>query len=85
MEESVRKIVENAFGNTLTHRMTNSTIDLVANATFLRYMQDVEFGFDMPGVVTRLQVVYREELDRETNGPQTQSLIISKTNFKQLL
>jgi hypothetical protein len=56
VEESVRKIVENAFANTLTHRMTNSTIDLVANATFLRYMQDVEFGFDMPGVVTRLQV-----------------------------
>jgi hypothetical protein len=55
VEEAVRKIVENAFANTLPHRMSNSTVDLVANATFLRYMQDVEFGYDMPGVVARLQ------------------------------
>lgn len=55
MEEAVRKIVEHAFADTLSHKMTNSTIDLIANATFLRYMQDVEFGFDMPGVVARLQ------------------------------
>uniref|UniRef100_A0A183CF31 COesterase domain-containing protein n=1 Tax=Globodera pallida TaxID=36090 RepID=A0A183CF31_GLOPA len=55
VEGAVRRIVENAFANTLTSRMTNSTVDLVANATFLRYMQDVEFAYDMPGVVARLQ------------------------------
>jgi hypothetical protein len=55
VEDAVRKIVEHAFANTLTHRMTNSTMDLVANATFLRYMRDVEFDYDMPAVVARLQ------------------------------
>ncbi|CAK5091217.1 unnamed protein product [Meloidogyne enterolobii] len=39
VEESVRKIVENAFAETLSHRISNSTIDLISNATFLRYIQ----------------------------------------------
>ncbi|KAL3122269.1 hypothetical protein niasHT_000100 [Heterodera trifolii] len=55
VESAVRRIVENGFANTLSARMTNSTVDLVANATFLRYMQDVDFAYDMPGVVARLQ------------------------------
>lgn len=38
VENAVRRVVEQNYANTLTARMTNSTLDLVANATFLRYM-----------------------------------------------
>ncbi|KAF7639695.1 COesterase domain-containing protein [Meloidogyne graminicola] len=55
VEESVRKIIENAFAETLSHRISNSTIDLISNATFLRYIQDLEINYEMPTVVGRLQ------------------------------
>ena len=53
----MRKIIDNAYVSRLPNRVSNSTINLISNATFLRYMQDVDFHFDMPGVVTRLQDV----------------------------
>ena len=35
--------------------MSNATVDLITNATLLRYMNDVEFAYDLPDVVVRLQ------------------------------
>lgn len=59
VEESVRKIIETAYVSRLPSKVANSTIDLVSNATFLRYMNDMDFHYDMPGVVSRLQDVSR--------------------------
>ncbi|KAI1724105.1 carboxylesterase family domain-containing protein [Ditylenchus destructor] len=56
VEEAVRKVIESAYIARLPIKVSNSTIDLISNATFLRYMEDVDFKvYDMPGVVTRLQ------------------------------
>ncbi|KAI1712156.1 carboxylesterase family domain-containing protein [Ditylenchus destructor] len=56
VEEAVRKVIESAYVARLPVKVSNSTIDLISNATFLRYMEDVDFKvYDMPGVVTRLQ------------------------------
>uniref|UniRef100_A0A915E1J9 Carboxylesterase type B domain-containing protein n=1 Tax=Ditylenchus dipsaci TaxID=166011 RepID=A0A915E1J9_9BILA len=55
VEESVRKIIESAYVARLPGKVSNATVDLISNATFLRYMNDVDFHFDMPGVVIRLQ------------------------------
>lgn len=57
MEESVRKIIESAYLARLPNKVSNSTIDLITNTTLLRYMQDINFHYDMPGVVIRLQDV----------------------------
>ncbi|KAI6210836.1 Hydrolase [Aphelenchoides besseyi] len=55
VEGAVRKLIETSYSARLSHKITNATINLISNATFLRYMQDVDFYFDMPGVVSRLQ------------------------------
>ena len=57
VEESVRKVIESAFIARLPTKVTNNTIDLISNATFLRYMEDVDFSYSMPEVVKRLQNV----------------------------
>lgn len=55
--DSVRKIVESAYVASIPIKLTNSTIDLIANATYQRYMNDVNFSYEMPEVVYRLQDV----------------------------
>ncbi|KAI6182002.1 Hydrolase [Aphelenchoides fujianensis] len=55
VEGAVRKLIETSYAARLPYKITNATINLIANATFLRYMQDVDFFYDMPGVVSRLQ------------------------------
>lgn len=57
VELAVRKLIENSYAARLPHKISNATINLISNATFLRYMQDVDFNYDMPGVVARLQDV----------------------------
>uniref|UniRef100_A0A914BVG4 Carboxylesterase type B domain-containing protein n=1 Tax=Acrobeloides nanus TaxID=290746 RepID=A0A914BVG4_9BILA len=54
-EESVRKIVESAYVQGLPMKLPNSTIDLISNATYMRYMNDIDFSYEMPEVVYRLQ------------------------------
>ncbi|CAD5228856.1 unnamed protein product [Bursaphelenchus okinawaensis] len=54
-EEAVKKLVYNSYASRLPAKVPNATLNLISNATFLRYMQDVDFNFDMPGVVARLQ------------------------------
>lgn len=54
---SVRKVVEGTFVASLPMKLSNSTIDLIANATFQRYMSDIDFTNEMPEVVYRLQNV----------------------------
>lgn len=56
-EESVRKIVESAYVQGLPMKLSNSTIDLISNATYMRYMNDIDFSYEMPEVVYRLQNV----------------------------
>lgn len=56
-EDAVRKIIESTYSACLSNKISNATIDLISNASFLRYMQDVDFYYDMPGVVVRLQDV----------------------------
>ena len=56
-EESVRKIIENAFLARLPHKVGNATIELISNATFLRYLEDIHVNYEMPEVVKKLQNV----------------------------
>jgi hypothetical protein len=57
VEQAVHKLIETSFVARLPYKVSNATINLISNATFLRYMEDVDFNFDMPGVVARLQDV----------------------------
>lgn len=57
VEESIRKVVDSAYIQSLPVKLTNSTVDLIANASYQRYMNDVNFIFEMPEVVYRLQNV----------------------------
>jgi hypothetical protein len=57
VEAAVRKLVESSYAARLPHKISNATINLIANSTFMKYMQDVDFNYDMPGVVSRLQDV----------------------------
>uniref|UniRef100_A0A914Y6W7 Carboxylesterase type B domain-containing protein n=1 Tax=Panagrolaimus superbus TaxID=310955 RepID=A0A914Y6W7_9BILA len=54
-EESVRKIIENAFLARLPYKVGNATIELISNATFLRYLEDIHINYEMPEVVKKLQ------------------------------
>lgn len=56
-EESVRKIVESAYVQGLPMKLSSSNIDLISNATYMRYMNDIDFNYEMPEVVYRLQNV----------------------------
>lgn len=49
VEQAVRKLIESSFVARLPYKVSNATINLISNATFLRYMEDVDFNFDMPG------------------------------------
>jgi hypothetical protein len=42
VEQAVRKLIVNSYAARLSHKITNATINLISNATFLRYMQDVD-------------------------------------------
>uniref|UniRef100_A0A7E4V895 COesterase domain-containing protein n=1 Tax=Panagrellus redivivus TaxID=6233 RepID=A0A7E4V895_PANRE len=54
-EDSVRKIIENAYVARLPYKVQNATIDLIANTTYLRYIDDVNINYEMPEIVQRLQ------------------------------
>lgn len=45
VEQAVRKLIENSYAARLPHKISNATINLISNASFLRYMQDVDFNY----------------------------------------
>lgn len=57
IEDSVQRVIENAFLPRLANKVTNATIDLIANATYYRYLEGKDETRLMPNVVKKLQNV----------------------------
>ncbi|KHN74908.1 Acetylcholinesterase [Toxocara canis] len=53
--ESVRKIINGQYHSSSSHRLHNSTLELIANATFLRYVDTPDADWSLPRIVSRLQ------------------------------
>uniref|UniRef100_A0A914ZDY6 Carboxylesterase type B domain-containing protein n=1 Tax=Parascaris univalens TaxID=6257 RepID=A0A914ZDY6_PARUN len=53
--KSVRKIINEQYHMGSAHRLHDSTLELIANATFLRYIDSPTDDWRMPRIVSRLQ------------------------------
>jgi hypothetical protein len=58
--ESVRRVIDVAFHGTTDSWMPNSTLELVTNATYLRYIDNADGRSELPFIVRRLQDVQLE-------------------------
>ncbi|CEF69982.1 Carboxylesterase, type B domain-containing protein [Strongyloides ratti] len=57
VEDRVRRTIDENFKLGLTHKIANSTIALIANATMLKYMDGINFSYSVDNIVRKLQEI----------------------------
>ncbi|CAB3399435.1 unnamed protein product [Caenorhabditis bovis] len=86
VEEQVYRVIDNSFHESASEKLSNSTIQLLANATMVRYVEKAKSGFPANHVVSSLQklesdIEFVAPCHREVAGYAKQGLPVFLYSF----